>query len=84
MGIFMVQLVKTLNQERPDWRKDTIILHDNAPYFKSVKMRRTLESLDIPMLFTGQHSYAAVPIELWFAAFKRDDINPRHIPTGKK
>ena len=27
--------------------------------------------------------YDACPIELWFAAFKTEDINPRHVPTGK-
>ena len=76
--------MKILNQEKPNWRKDTIILHDNASYFKNGKMMKLLKDLDVPILFTGPHSYSAVPIELWFAHFKRDDINPRHIPTGKK
>ena len=47
-------------------------------------MIKLLKALDIPILFTGPHSYSAVPIEIWFAHFKRSDINPRHVPTGKK
>ena len=37
----------------------------------------------VPILFTGPHSYAALPIELFFAAFKKDDVNPSKLPTGK-
>jgi len=38
----------------------------------------------LPIMFTGPHSYAAAPVEMFFAAFKRDDINPRKLPTGKQ
>ena len=36
------------------------------------------------MLFTGPHSYDAAPIELLFASFKSDDVNPNHLPQGKR
>ena len=84
MSVFFVQLVKKLDEENKQWRKDTVILLDNAPYHKSAELLTLLKELQIPVLFTGPHSYAAVPIELWFAAFKADDINPRHVPTGKR
>ena len=42
------------------------------------------ETLKIPIMFLGPHSYDAAPCELFFAQFKDRDINPRHIPTGKK
>jgi len=84
MSVFFVQLVKKLDEENKQWRKDTVILLDNAKYHRSKEILTLLKELHIPVLFTGPHSYAAVPIELWFAAFKADDINPRHLPTGKK
>lgn len=84
MSVFFVQLVKKLDEENKQWRKDTVILLDNAKYHRSKEIMTLLKELHIPVLFTGPHSYAAVPIELWFAAFKADDINPRHLPTGKK
>ena len=84
MSVFFVQLVKKLDEENKQWRKDTVILLDNAKYHRSKEILTLLKELHIPVLFTGPHSYAAVPIELWFAAFKADEINPRHLPTGKK
>ena len=56
---------------------------DNAPYHSSKDTVKVLEALKIPTLFTGPHNYDASPVELWFAAFKSRDINPRHVPTGK-
>lgn len=84
MSIFLVQLVKLLNKKDKNWRKRYVVLQDNAQYHKSGEMLKLLEKLDIPVLYTGPHSYSAVPIKLWFAAFKSVDINPRHIPMGKK
>ena len=43
-----------------------------------------IRELRIPFFFTGPYSYDASPCELWFAHFKRADINPRHIKTGKR
>jgi len=57
---------------------------DNAPYHKSAAALKVLEDLSVPVIFTGPHSYDAVPVELLYAAFKSRDINPRHVPTGKK
>ena len=34
-------------------------------------------------MLLGPHSYDTAPCELFFAQFKKVDINPRHIPTGK-
>ena len=81
--MFFVNLVKRLDETRENWRKNHIILMDNAPYHKSTDTIRLLEHLKIPLIFTGPHSYDASPIELFFAAFKSADINPRHVKTNK-
>jgi hypothetical protein len=31
----------------------------------------------------GPYSYDAAPCELFFAAFKKEDINPNMVPLGK-
>jgi hypothetical protein len=36
------------------------------------------------MLISGPHSYDAAPCELWFSLFKRVNINPRRVKTGKR
>ena len=83
MEIFFHSLVRTLNKERPDWREDTVIQIDNAKYHTAVTTQRVFQDLRIPIMFTGPHSYDACPCELFFAAFKREDINPRRDKTGK-
>ena len=82
--LFLNSLVNKLDKERVTWRKDTVLLWDNAPYHTSPATLKTLKELQIPILFTGPHSYDASPCELWFAHFKRTDINPRHLKTGKR
>ena len=41
------------------------------------------EKHQVPVMFSGPNSYAASPVELFFAAFKRDDVNPNLLPVGK-
>ena len=84
MEIFMRQLVLKLDKEDSEWRDSTVILLDNAPYHTSEGTMELMEGLRVPVLFTGPHSYNAVPIELLFAAFKSDDVNPTHIAQGKR
>ena len=42
-----------------------------------------LERLRFPIMMTGPYSYDVAPAELFFAAFKNADINPRKVPLGK-
>ena len=80
MDIYLRQLIRKLEQEDPEWRANTILLIDNAPYHTSESTIELMDGLNIPLLFTGPHSYDAAPIELLFAAFKSKDINPRNVP----
>ena len=82
--MFFWHLVKLLNKKNPNWRRETILLLDNAPYHQSTTMMEFYAEQALPIMFTGPHSYAAAPVEMFFAAFKRDDINPRKLPTGKQ
>jgi len=84
MEIFFRALVKKLDKERAHWRDDTVLILDGAPYHNSKATMKLLEVLKIPVLFTGPHSYAGVPCELWFSAFKSKDVNPRKVPTAKR
>ena len=80
MEIFLRQLVLKLDKEDPKWRENTVVLHDNAPYAACEGTLELMEGLKIPMIFTGPHSYDAAPVELFFAAFKADDVNPSKLP----
>ena len=82
--MYFIHLVNDLDNERKNWRQNTVIMLDNAPYHKSQLLLKFFELKKISVLYTGPHSYDAAPCELFFAAFKAADINPRHLPTGKK
>ena len=98
MELFFKSLVRKLDKERPEWRKNTVILLDNvsailfhkhhpfmqAPYHTSATAYNKLAGLKLPILFTGTHSYDASPCELWFAHFKNGDLNPARVKTGKR
>ena len=76
MIMFFGRLLEQLDSERPSWRQDTVIMIDGAPYHQSGQKMDFFEEHQVPILFTGPHSYDASPIELFFAAFKSVDINP--------
>ena len=62
MDLFFRQLAKKHDKERKEWRYDTMILMDNAPYHTCAATMKLLEELDIPVIFTGPHSYDAAPL----------------------
>jgi hypothetical protein len=84
MSLYLQQLVLKLDKERPDWRRNTVVTMDGAAYHTSGGILALLEKLRIPVLMQGPHSYDVAPCELYFAAFKKADINPRHVPTTKE
>ena len=84
MKLFFTYLIQKLDEDHRGWRRSHVILLDNAPYHRSQEMLDFFEEWNVPLCFTGPHSYDACPCETWFAHFKADDINPRHVPTSKK
>ena len=84
MELFFRSLVSRLEAERPNWRRDTVIFVDGAKYHQSKDFLRVAEELWLPYMLLGTHSYDAAPCELVFAHFKKADVNPRHVQTGKK
>lgn len=45
MEIFFRQLVKKLDRERREWRQDTVVILDGAPYHNSKSIMELLEFL---------------------------------------
>ena len=84
MELYFRALVDQLDKERVNWRRDTVIFVDGAKYHQSKDFLQIAAELRLPYMLLGPHSYDAAPCELFFAHFKRDDINPGHVPTGKK
>ena len=84
INLYIKELVKDLARYSRNWRKSTLIFWDGAPYHQSVTTIKHLIELEVPMMISGPHSYDASPCEKWFSLFKRVDINPRKVKTGKR
>ena len=84
MQIYFIALVKKLDKIRPRWRENTVLLLDGASYHASKETVEVLERLKIPVMYLAPHSYNVAPCELYFAWFKKEDINPRKVPQSKR
>ena len=84
MLVFLRHLILTLDEERPNWREDTIILLDGARYHTGEDIREFLHKLQLPVIWSAPYSYATAPIELIFGGLKLGEHNPDRLPTGKK
>ena len=74
--LFIQKLAKKLDEDRPGWKEDTVIMMDNAPYHGSQKTRDYFAHNGIRTIYTAPYSYSGSPIELWFAALKSTNLNP--------
>ena len=54
-----------------------------APYHRAEGTIQMLKRLRVPISMMGPYSYDAAPCELFFAAFKRADVNPNKLKLGK-
>ena len=84
MLLFLSRLALVLSNESSDWRSNTVILLDGATYHRAEETRKHMIALGLEVMFTAPYSYESSPIELFFAYFKKGDINPEAIKTGKR
>ena len=59
MEIFIQKLVKRLDSIEKEWRRSSVLLLDNASYHVSSSTLKVLEDHQVPVCFTGPHSYSA-------------------------
>ena len=81
--LFLRELAKNLDKATPNWRSTHVILMDNAPYNTSGETLREIERLKMPTIFTAPYSYAASPVELFFAHMKNDILMGPGASSGK-
>ena len=81
---FIHLLAAKLDAEQPNWREHYVWLLDNASYHTSAQTMKVFEKLRVPVCFLGPNSYDAAVCELVFAALKTVNLNPAHLPLGKK
>jgi hypothetical protein len=68
--LFMSELVKTLDWEDRNWRKNTVIMWDGAGYHEATEVLQLMQQQRVPLMFLGPYSYHMAPAEMVFAALK--------------
>ena len=68
--LFLTELASLLDRERPLWRKDTLILMDNARYNLKDDIKAQIQRLKMPVIHSGPYSYDAAPVERYFGYYK--------------
>ena len=84
MTAFFHHLAAKLDNERPGWRRTTILLLDNAKYHNSDQTMKVFRQLRLPICFFGPNSYDTAVCELLFASLKVVDLNKDRLQLGKK
>jgi hypothetical protein len=82
--MFLKDLIKKLDLEDKQWRSNTVLVWDGAPYHTSNEVHEFLESQQVPLMQLGPYGYLLNTPELFFAAFKSSKINKDNIAVGKK
>ena len=82
--LFLMNMVKILDNEDPNWRDNTIFLWDNAPYHTSVETKKIIHRLGLQIIFSGPYSFSAAPIETLFSGLKFGELNTEDSSTGKR
>ena len=82
--LFLTELAAILDGDNPLWRKDTVILMDNAGYNTKPETLAQIQRLRMPVIFSGPYSYDAAPIERFFGYFKQGRMVPEKEAAGKK
>ena len=80
---FVRELVKKLDQERPNWRDDTILLVDGAKMHSTEMVEGIYKKLKIPIMIAPPYSWNLVPTEKWHALFKAGELNPTGMSMTK-
>ncbi len=82
--LFIYRLVEHLDAQRPDWRVDTVLQLDGASWHVSNSTQILFKQLNIPVMISGPYQFDVAACELFFAALKRGNLNPRGLRLSKK
>lgn len=73
MSAYFISLARVLDQYKPKWRDNHVLVLDNCSSQKTILTKTILKNLGFSVLLTAPASFKAMPIELAFAAIKRRD-----------
>ena len=82
--LYLKWLIVKLSKQDKNWQETTVLLLDGASYHRSKETRNYLANKGVKVVIGGPYAFSAAPVEHYFSALKRFDLNPDNIKTGKK
>ena len=73
---FLLKLCGHLDSLDIHWRKNTVIMLDNAAYHRGVETQKVMDQLRLPVLYLGPYHFRMAPVEMLFNYVKCRDLNP--------
>ena len=84
MKMFLSKLAIQLDNEKGNWREDTVFLFDNATYQSNSNIWKHMNHLQMTVIYSGPASYYASVTELLWGFIKRGNLNEQGLATGKR
>ena len=81
--LFINDLIKNLDLDRPGWREDTIFQLDGARWHKAPKVKEFLQRMDLKVVISAPYSWDGATVELFYAMLKKGDLILHKLGTGK-
>jgi len=75
-SLFILDLVKHLDKNKPNWRKTTTILLDNASIHRAKETKAKFVAFGLPVMFLAPYSFKMAAVEKLFSFIKNRDLNP--------
>ena len=79
----MLELVKQLDIDQPGWRQNTVMQLDGAKYHRTAMIKDLFKKLKLPVMISAPYSYDGAVAELFFAMFKKGELNQHRYATTK-
>ncbi len=73
-----------MDSEDLDWRKNSVILVDNASIHRSLEALTHQEEFGLNIMFLAPYSFQMAAVEKLFSVMKRRDLNPLVIRAYSK
>lgn len=81
---FLCKLALTLDSIDEQWRFNTILVIDNAPYHRCGDIISKYKALKLPIMFLGPYHFKMAPAELIYSMIKNRDLNPLNTKASSK
>ena len=80
--LFILKLIKVLDARNRNWRDNTVLLMDNAPYHRGKAFSDQMKLLNVPIAYLGPYQFKMAPVEMAFSFIKKHDLNPGQVKVS--